>query len=306
MGITNKGRTWENGNSLWLIWSFIMFLNFIPFFWIGVRAKQKKWLVFGLVYFMFCFFSPVLFVGIDIYANTSTSLMLIAWIVSIIHAFLSRKEYLIRREIIIDNIGSEDDALRQKIQNEYAHQQNAPVNESVMSENEILACKRSVDVYLTQNESTAYFRERLMLISARLEFLNRVCGNIQKVITERFGSAGLSYDKFAAPVIALQDHSIKMVDSLVVKMNIFYEEEYQRKIEELTQANRLTEAQEYIDVKQEYKDYAEKTLTILDQTIVRIDKLILEISKLNEADLQKAKDIIQELDRAIKDAHYYK
>jgi len=106
MSITNKGKAWELRNSLWLLWSASFFFAFIPFFWIGVRAKQRKWILFGCLYLVLCFALPMASVeetlvnaavgDIGIFASLGFI------IVAIVHAFLARREYLILRAAIID------------------------------------------------------------------------------------------------------------------------------------------------------------------------------------------------------------
>lgn len=47
MALTNKGSKWEIKNSLYLIFSFIPFLNCIPFFHMNSRIKNKRWAMLG-------------------------------------------------------------------------------------------------------------------------------------------------------------------------------------------------------------------------------------------------------------------
>ena len=127
MSVTNKGNGWEARNSLWLIWIFVMLFNWIAFFWIGGRTKQRKWVLFGCLYLVLCFVVPFIAVEVfkdnEIMENIFFGTFFIAWITSIIHAFLSRKEYLIRREAIVANQEAENYAYRQKIQQQQRYPQ---------------------------------------------------------------------------------------------------------------------------------------------------------------------------------------
>ena len=123
MSITGKGKKWEILNSLWIIWSFVFGLNYAGFFWIGYRTKQKKWVLFGCLYLVLGFAVPMYASGASVKGTLlSTILMLIwfgSWVVSAIHSFLSRKEYLLRREAIVNGKKAAELAFRQNIQNEY-------------------------------------------------------------------------------------------------------------------------------------------------------------------------------------------
>lgn len=93
--ITSKGKNWEYRNSIWMLWTLLSFgvFNYISFFYIGRKIKQKKWSRAGIVYlaiFIISMSAPDSFAG----------LLIIGWIVSIIHIFRIRTEYLLRLEAI--------------------------------------------------------------------------------------------------------------------------------------------------------------------------------------------------------------
>ena len=166
-------------------------------------------------------------------------------------------------------------------------------------------CKASVEEYLRGNKSTDFFREKLSAVAERLDLLDLRCGKIKDVIAGRFGREGLSYGKFTAPVEDLQEYIVKKTGSLVSRMHAFGEEEYGRRIGEFEKEHRVQEAEAYREVEQEYKAYAENTLSALDHAILMLDKLTLEISKLEEADADKALDIMADLEKTIRDTALY-
>ena len=49
--ITVRGKKWERKNSLWVIWSLFGFSS-ISFLNIGIKAKEKKWIITGIIYFV--------------------------------------------------------------------------------------------------------------------------------------------------------------------------------------------------------------------------------------------------------------
>jgi hypothetical protein len=170
----------------------------------------------------------------------------------------------------------------------------------------LAACKTALESYLSENRSTPFFREKLQALLERIEAFSARYNNIREVITGRFGSAGLSYGKFAAPVETLREYLTALTNSLISRMRVFNEEEYSGRIGELTKANRAADATGYKELEQEYQNYATKALAAFDDAILRLDRLALEISKLGEADIEKAMSILSDLDAVIRDTQFYK
>lgn len=101
--ITVRGKKWERKNSLWVIWSFFGFSS-ISFLNIGIKAKEKKWIITGIIYFV------VLWGGMIIAGDMPekageilADAMMILYIVSIVHPFLVRKSYLKKYDMILRN-----------------------------------------------------------------------------------------------------------------------------------------------------------------------------------------------------------
>lgn len=114
--ITSKGKDWEFRNSIWMLWTLLSFgvFNYISFFYIGRKVKQKKWSRAGIVYlaiFIISMSAPDSFAG----------LLIIGWIVSIIHVFRIRTEYLLRLEALqVSGMKNKEIAkLRETIAKEY-------------------------------------------------------------------------------------------------------------------------------------------------------------------------------------------
>jgi hypothetical protein len=99
---TSRGKAWEWRHSLWILWTFTLgFLNWIAFAYIGIRARQPKWLLAAVVYaapmamaFALGAVVPEAWFGVFITAAVGLSL------VSIVHAFLVRREYLLRLDLL--------------------------------------------------------------------------------------------------------------------------------------------------------------------------------------------------------------
>jgi uncharacterized membrane protein YqaE (UPF0057 family) len=133
MNITNRGKKWEILNSLWILWTFSLFLSCFAFFWIGGRAGQRKWAIIGLVYLFFNLALPFIAVGFreEIHPtlfDASMVLIYITWFASIVHAFMLRKEYLIRYEAVLDLKEATRDCFRNEIRKDYLGDTNSNNN----------------------------------------------------------------------------------------------------------------------------------------------------------------------------------
>lgn len=101
MSATSKGKRWELLHSLWIGWTFTLgFFNWVAFLYIGIRASNKRWLVWGVFYslpFVLAMTLPDLngWPG-----NLVVSLTFILGAVGIVHAFLIRKDYLSRLAVL--------------------------------------------------------------------------------------------------------------------------------------------------------------------------------------------------------------
>ena len=104
-------RSWELLRSLWIILTFTYFTNWLAFIYAGIRARNRKWSLYGVIYllpfaiteiFMSYYINPSMInaqgVVTDPFINVMSSLFMIPWLISIGHAFYIRKEYLLRLE----------------------------------------------------------------------------------------------------------------------------------------------------------------------------------------------------------------
>ena len=126
MSITRRGLIWEILNSLWIGFS-VFNMAFVSFFYIGSKTKNMKWKFYGAIYFLVNIVS-LIFVGIlpsDGIFNTISNILIGIWLlgffVGIIHSVIVRKEYLVRREYILES-GIEEaeiERLKEDVHSEY-------------------------------------------------------------------------------------------------------------------------------------------------------------------------------------------
>ena len=101
MAVTTKGRRWEILHSLWLAWMLTFgFLSWVAFLYIGFRVRQKKWIIWGVLYsvpFVVFVFSYNAWLP-DPLVTVMNILRPLVAIATIFHALKVRKEYLLRLE----------------------------------------------------------------------------------------------------------------------------------------------------------------------------------------------------------------
>ena len=123
MNITDRGKKWEFFNSIWILWSFSLITACVGFFWIGGRTGKRKWIIAGLIYLIanlgFIFVSQWLKGFNTVLYNISLVIIYIGWLAAIIQSFMVRKEYLLRREAVIDLKSATRDAYRNEIRKDY-------------------------------------------------------------------------------------------------------------------------------------------------------------------------------------------
>jgi len=91
--VTRRGQyRWWWRHSLWVLWTFTLgFLNWVAFFYIGVRARSAAWIVSGFVYLL-----PVLFtlgtIGTGL-LRYALPLQLLVSAGSVLHALVARPHY---------------------------------------------------------------------------------------------------------------------------------------------------------------------------------------------------------------------
>jgi hypothetical protein len=117
-----KQLLWKIVQSWWILLSFIMFLNWSAFFYIAMRVKSKRFAILGLIYAVLCFGGIIMLTSSEEGSwqlNVGFSIYIFGWVISIFHAFIVRKEFLLRLEGRQLSSGREVDVLKRRIESEY-------------------------------------------------------------------------------------------------------------------------------------------------------------------------------------------
>lgn len=101
---SQKSGKWRFINSLWIGFTFTLgFLNWMSFLYVGIHVRRIKWIICAIIYAI-----PITFGLLStshgpfpnkFILNFSALLILFMGVISIIHAFMIRNEYLIRLEV---------------------------------------------------------------------------------------------------------------------------------------------------------------------------------------------------------------
>lgn len=123
MSITAKGRKWEILHSLWIGWTFTFgFFNWIAFLYTGFRAKQRRWIFWGIFYLVPSALNLV-FAGTDRYEGSLGDILVAVFLIlalaSFVHAFVIRKEYLLRLETLQRQEAHDEISLKRRLAAEY-------------------------------------------------------------------------------------------------------------------------------------------------------------------------------------------
>lgn len=116
MSATARSRWWEWRHSLWMLWTGVPYLYALAFFYIGVRARQVKWILFGIFYAL-----PLVDLlswftlsrghwGYSLLAASGLG------IGSILHAMSVRREYLVRYSVLQEREVWDHDDLRNELE----------------------------------------------------------------------------------------------------------------------------------------------------------------------------------------------
>lgn len=122
-GITGRGKGWEWRNSLWIVFSFWA-MSWIGFFYIGTKAKRKKWIVMGVIFGLLQTVPLVVAEEGSLAYDAMMYLFFFAYIAGIVLSFRSKKEYLICRDVLLNASLDEqaDEKLRETVMQSYREQ----------------------------------------------------------------------------------------------------------------------------------------------------------------------------------------
>lgn len=100
MGIIKRGVVWEWLYSWWMLFIFMFFviISFFVFLFIGIKVRNRKWIMYGIIYFFIFVFGFILF---DL---SGVFIVFLLWVVIIIYGFKVCLLYLIQLDVYKDYV----------------------------------------------------------------------------------------------------------------------------------------------------------------------------------------------------------
>lgn len=117
MSLTGRGRKWELVSSLWVLAAALPVLHGFAWIWAGMTVRKRWWTVLGVAFIginilTIWAYNPYLF-GICCF------ILVCMWIVSFVLALISRRKYLLLRELEVERIPARREAFRQQVLSHY-------------------------------------------------------------------------------------------------------------------------------------------------------------------------------------------
>jgi hypothetical protein len=126
---------------------------------------------------------------------------------------------------------------------------------------------------------------------------------ITDILGQKFSPAEMSFVKFKEAASGTETIMRLGVRNILNRLNAFDEEEYDKA---LRQDSSGKAAQQRKTLFEEYAFFINQTMENNDDILIKLDRLILELTKLSDsADLNEI-DALQEIDKLINDAKWYK
>ena len=118
--ITGKGKGWEFAKYWWHPVLCFVGLAWISFVYMGVKTKNKKWIIEGVIY---CIILHSVITGNPI----TVALYMMMWAVSLVRVSLVRREYLMKRAAISGIESSYNNRIKEELSNNRITSNSAPL-----------------------------------------------------------------------------------------------------------------------------------------------------------------------------------
>jgi hypothetical protein len=132
---------------------------------------------------------------------------------------------------------------------------------------------------LNQNYNKKIFEKDITNILEQIEMFRKKRETIKEILLQKFDIAEMSYSKFDRVISDIENVFYMNIRSIINKLNVFDEKDYNRIKNEKEFTNELIRAKMHIY--NEYMSFIKKAIEDNEQIILKLDKILLELSKFN-------------------------
>lgn len=162
---------------------------------------------------------------------------------------------------------------------------------------------------LQQNKGKKTFTKDISILLEQVYRIEKKKELITEILLQKFNSAEMSFSKFQEVIIEVEHLFYLNIKSVINKLNIFDEEDYEDIEEESGQGNLSKDLiEEKMRIYNEYINFVRDSIEDNEQILLKLDKLLLELSKfdsLEDGELENM-SAMKEIDDLINKIKLYK
>lgn len=162
---------------------------------------------------------------------------------------------------------------------------------------------------LKQNDHKETFYKDINVLLEQIHRIEKKKATIKDLLLQKFSSTEMSFSKFQVVIQDIEKVFYLNIKSVINKLNIFDQEEYNRLSEDNAHGKFSREfIQAKMSIYEEYIYFIKDSVEDNEQILLKLDKLLLELSKFNSLEDGELENMaaMKEIDELISKAKFYK
>lgn len=162
---------------------------------------------------------------------------------------------------------------------------------------------------LEQNKWKKTFGKEISILLKQIQRMEKKKEVITEVLLQKFDSMEMTYVKFKTVISDIDNLFYINLKSVVNKLNIFDEEDYENLGKEISRKNFSKEfIRTKISIYDEYISFVKNSIEDNEEILLKLDKLLFELSQLNSLGTGEPENMsaMKEIDELISKAKFYK
>ena len=164
----------------------------------------------------------------------------------------------------------------------------------------------SLKQYLETHNVLPNFEKSLKKMIEELPLLIAQQAKMTEMVEEKFGTAGLTPQKFLTTLNVLINDICRLGQRVISDLEIFDAVKYQKKIDELLSDGKEETAAEYQTVLAHHEKFIAEAADTVDKAAVSLGRQMMELQLVNEKDMKKAAEAIEEMNNLVNSTIYYR